>query len=958
MNEEKPREFSQGERVQKSKVKEDVDIFDEVFEGKKEKRVEELIETIKEKKQEKKENELIEKETDLEREPDEKKEDELINEKNNSIELDENEEAEEENIEEPEDELKRELPPKNELKKLILRKALRSATKELEEEVEEEKEEHGETISEMEGAPETEEKVIEEVPASSMPLHFLEDEKNESVFIGRKKSVFLNYGFDAALLIGRLEEEGYNKKKVFLDGLNPHVVFVCGARGSGKSYVIGVIAEELALKNKNVGIVVIDPIGVFWSMKYANKEEKELNALLEWELEPQGLDNLKVFIPTGMKNETPKNTYDATFSIQPSLLTSEDWCLTFGMERFGPSGLLLDKVLKKVEHGYKTTEGKYVKASKQGFSLDDLINCLEAEEELNSRERGYKQDSIRALVSRFEAAKSWGVFDEKGTPLGELSRENQLTVLDTSFLEGNVTALVIGILARRILAARKLSTRRESATKLKPASMEELLETDIPPTWMFIDEAHTLIPSGNVSTPATNALVEYVKQGRRPGCSIVFATQQPSAIDTRVLSQLDILLTHKLVFDDDIKAIYKRIPTVIPHQYKKSNFIRSLPIGYALTGDRREETSRAFVMSIRPRMSQHEGRDAETISLVKSLSKEQVENLAMQMVFRELDRNGEIGMDRINQLINSLNGKYKAKAMLSSVLDLLEERKAVIEPDRVILAEKLKEKEEAIKEAQEKAEEKIIEQKESKKEAETILSFPLRVEEPEAKKIINKVRKKKKFGLVGKEEQLKQLQLVFEPIYKISFNDFNKSREFIAAACFINAITGEFVHVKNDRFIESRGFSRIMELDEEQLNAFAELIKKRGFEEKMDEENYSETRIKALLSKLTEKGLVDKISSEGKISYFLNREIELPPDSRHSLIDSLNELPLVELKNVSIAEANFSEEKVIKSLQKMWKTVIVKKVSLVYRPFYYVSLEEDGKERKAKIDAITAKVIQ
>ena len=43
-------------------------------------------------------------------------------------------------------------------------------------------------------------------------------------------------------------------------------------------------------------------------------------------------------------------------------------------------------------------------------------------------------------------------------------------------------------------------------------------------------------------------------------------------------------MAHKLVFDDDIKAIHKRTPTIVPGPYKKPNFIKTLPIGNALTG--------------------------------------------------------------------------------------------------------------------------------------------------------------------------------------------------------------------------------------------------------------------------------------------------------------------------------------------------------------------------------------
>src|SRR3989338_6331995 len=453
-----------------------------------------------------------------------------------------------------------------------------------------------------------------------LPLKFLEDPEKGNVFIGRKKNIWKKYGYEGALLVGKVVEEEFKERHVYLDSLNPHVVFVCGARGSGKSYIMGVMAEELARKNKNVGTGVIDPVGVFWSMKYPNKEEKELALMPDWGLQPEGLDSLRVFIPEGIKSQTPKETYDATFTMQPSLLTSDDWCLTYGIDRFSPTGLLLEKALKKVELGYENAEGKRVSGRKRSYSLDDIVACLETDAELNSRDKGYKQDSIRALVSRFEAARGWGIFSDRGTQLADISKENQLTVIDTSFLDDNVTALVIGILARRLLAARKLSTRKEAAKKFQESEAGDILESEIPPTWLFIDEAHTLIPSGNLKTPATHALVEYVKQGRRPGCSLVFATQQPSAIDTKVLSQLDVMVTHKLVFDDDIKAIYRRAPTIVPTKYRKPNFLKTIPIGIGLCADRQEETSRAFAMKIRPRMSQHEGREAETVERAIALS--------------------------------------------------------------------------------------------------------------------------------------------------------------------------------------------------------------------------------------------------------------------------------------------------------------------------------------------------
>src|SRR3989344_3526594 len=73
----------------------------------------------------------------------------------------------------------------------------------------------------------------EKIP-SGVQLTFLEDEKEKNVFIGRKKSIYQKYGYEGALLVGKVGEEEQNGKQVFLDSLNPHVVFVNGARGSGK----------------------------------------------------------------------------------------------------------------------------------------------------------------------------------------------------------------------------------------------------------------------------------------------------------------------------------------------------------------------------------------------------------------------------------------------------------------------------------------------------------------------------------------------------------------------------------------------------------------------------------------------------------------------------------------------------------------------------------------------------
>ncbi|MFH1752423.1 MAG: DUF87 domain-containing protein, partial [archaeon] len=832
-------------------------------------------------------------------------------------------------------------------------------------------------------------KIIEQEEIKPI-LKFLTDEKTNNVFIGRKKSVYHKYGNQASLFIGKIQEEQSKHTKVLMDGLTPHVVFVCGARGSGKSYVLGVIAEELSLNNKNVGIIVVDPVGVFWSMKYPNKEEKEVSLLGDWDLMPQGLKNLRVFIPAGMKSETPKETFDKTFSIQPSLLTSEDWCLTFGIDRFSPTGLLLEKGLRKVRQGYKTVDdGKYVKAKEENYSIEDVINCLETDNELNSGTRGFKQDSIRALVSRFDAAQSWGVFDAKGTPLSQLSREGQLTVIDTSFLDDNVTALVIGIIARRVLAARKISTRKEAAKKIQTSDVDNILEMEIPPTWLFIDEAHTLIPGGNVTTPASHAIIEYVKQGRRPGCSLVFATQQPSAIDSRVLSQLDIILTHKLVFDDDIKAITKRTPAIIPAIYRRPNFVKTLPIGTTLTGDRSDETSRAFVMGVRPRMSQHEGREAETVEMESGLTQEQLTSMTVDLINKKLEKEEEIDTEKISDLVETLNAKYKGITMLSDVLDGLEKKGAVIGPNTVMVKGKKQEEHlaEELEEEIDKEEdsEGIDEKLEGLSESETIsseglipvkemskiksqaqvlvetgidtskgfLCLPINVKEFKAIQLINNLKSNKLFGLIKGKEEIKDLELQYIPVYKVSYNHFKSKTEFVEKTCFIDSQTNEFLHYKRDKLIESRGLNVLNELSKEEIEVLDSFEGTRqSIQGVMKKLKVSESKARRALDDLTEKGFLEKEKEGIKNYYGKIKGLDLPRNPTHKLLESVNELGYTKITGAKTLKEKFGEKKVKESLQRLWPNIEITEINKVFMPVWSATVVGET-NKEVMVSAIT-----
>jgi len=711
-------------------------------------------------------------------------------------------------------------------------------------------------------------------------LQVLRDDETKRIMLGRKASLFSREGFRGALFIGRVEEEGELKGyDVYVDALYPHVVFVAGARGSGKSYTLGVFVEELAENNPYVGVVVIDPVGIYWSMKLPNRQSDEIRVLSGWGLTPRGYDNVKIFVPVGAADEVPESTYDAVFTVKPSMLTVDDWVLTFGIDRFSPAGMLLEKVIEAVR-----------KERGDDYSIEDIINRLEEWEELRDKEKGFKPETIRALLSRFYAARSWGIFSDEGTPLTEISKPGAISVIDVSFLDENVGALVIGILARRILHARKAATRKEAAKILNVADTGRE-ETDIPPTWLVIDEAHILIPSGNRKTPATDALIEYVKQGRRPGCSLLFATQQPAAIDSRVLSQLDLLFVHKLVFSDDVRAVEKRMPTVLPKEYT-GVFVKRLPIAVALLGDRADTTSRAFLLRIRPRRSQHEGREiaVDASAGSKDDSPPPSEDLTSEAGKKEIEQNNTMVVRRGDE------DSKRVRALVSRIM------------------------------------------------------------EDKARSMFKGYGKGLFGRIIGGGNEILSLDVKFIPVWEITYSAFAEPRRVETGATYIDGYHGEFIHVNNKgKIFFSKGLKHLYKLPRNQTKIIAFLYR-RGKEGATLSEIIARGHVPADLAEHDVELLKEThfIKEDGG-RYYNSIDLMLPLDPAMGVLSSFGRLLAAEttIPSDDILPANFGKDRIKELVPALWSGVIVKNISEIYRPVWMGVIKKGGRQYKVLLDAVT-----
>ena len=78
-----------------------------------------------------------------------------------------------------------------------------------------------------------------------------------------------------------------------LDASRSRAVLICGKRGSGKSYTLGVLVEEL-LESTDAIVVIIDPMGIYHTMCTPNSDQEQ--SLWDWGMQAEGKP-VKLLVP-------------------------------------------------------------------------------------------------------------------------------------------------------------------------------------------------------------------------------------------------------------------------------------------------------------------------------------------------------------------------------------------------------------------------------------------------------------------------------------------------------------------------------------------------------------------------------------------------------------------------------------------------------------------------------------
>jgi len=141
-------------------------------------------------------------------------------------------------------------------------------------------------------------------------------------------------------------------------------------------------------------------------------------------------------------------------------------------------------------------------------------------------------------------------------------------------------------------------------------------EQDFPMVWIFLDESHELLPKEG-KTPATDALVQILREGRQPGISLVMATQQPGEIHKDVLTQSDIVISYKVTAKFDIEALNSIMQTYLTSDIL--TYINNLPDikGAGIILD--DTSERIYPFKTRPKLSWHGGDAPSAVKIKKNI---------------------------------------------------------------------------------------------------------------------------------------------------------------------------------------------------------------------------------------------------------------------------------------------------------------------------------------------------
>lgn len=428
--------------------------------------------------------------------------------------------------------------------------------------------------------------------------------------------------------LGRLSEQG-SRPKVVLGFSREIVTGIFGQRGSGKSYTLGTIIEALGAKDPdaNIGfnvndraVLLLDTLNIYQyaALPVSKIPDDSLRKTLSSKIAGFGLKEtdigLRTYYPEGRFQGFYTSRYKA-FALDTSLIQPEDYAHLFEFDLYkDPTGHLLLAAFDAIKNtGY--TFNTVARDAKEEAGLSELIEYLSDE---TNTIGSFERTTVRAVRSRLQSLARDELFSSPPTTVSSMVRPGEVTILLLGRLAPPMRSLTAAILVRQLFNLRSAASEANKTLRLdstisnnERAAALQTIDMSPPRTLLCIDEAQGYAPPSKTNS-CTSILIQYVKEGRNHGLSLVLTSQQPSAIHQEVLSQIDCVVAHRLTIQSDIDAVFRSAKGRSPEKMSSGtqtlslhNLLRELAQGQAYVSH--GDTTRGFITEIRPRVTVHGG---------------------------------------------------------------------------------------------------------------------------------------------------------------------------------------------------------------------------------------------------------------------------------------------------------------------------------------------------------------
>ena len=385
-------------------------------------------------------------------------------------------------------------------------------------------------------------------------------------------------GQPGAAHIGSLLTRARDRVPITLDVnefASTHLAIIAGT-GAGKSYLAGVIVEELMQPSVGAAVVIVDPHG-----EYGTLEE---------------IANHPGFRGDGYRARTLV-VRPEQIKIRRDLLHPSDIYQLVGSTHglSGPQREVLRLALRAVgiDRDRRWTYRQ----------LTEAVNDVELSGARNADDEGGDYAlTKRAVMWRLNATlgRQDGIFDDyEHTSLRELIRPGQCTVVQLNEVPREEQQIIAATLLRRSFDGRVGTAKGRIG-----ADAEQHLPA---PVFTLIEEAHHFAPAGE-EVPTTNLLKQILAEGRKFGFAVGLISQRPGKLDQDVLSQCMTQCILRVVNPVDQQAIAGAVESAGRELLAE---LPALSKGQAIVAGAAINTT--VLCRVRPRLTPHGGESPDVV---------------------------------------------------------------------------------------------------------------------------------------------------------------------------------------------------------------------------------------------------------------------------------------------------------------------------------------------------------